>query len=382
MVAKEFKREEMRMPWRLRLRRLARWSWLVPLIALIPLLLWFLMQAGGGGGDRILGLVEAESETVGAVGTVRILSIEVKPGQRVAPGDVLVRLDPAGPALDLAVQEARLRDYEQGTARYRQTLQESERRCRQIVQEAAVALEAERMNQARDEAELAGLKAELARLQPLIEKRLVNETELSALRPKAQALEQTVVRYAPLIAALQARHEQAVVDLAEVRRLLAGTEQAAAVPAGAAAQARPPAAAEPSVLRASRAGVVSRIQYQAGDVVVAGEAIVRVTAERSRYITGMLTQRQLLGVAVGDRLQVVRTADPAQAALTAEVESIDPEVMDLLDPFNPAPRFPLRGRRVRLQVVDEHAALVPGETVTLRGLRAASGFAGFFSLDR
>lgn len=381
MVAKEFKREEMRMPWRFRLRRLARWGWLVPLIALIPLLLWFLMR-GGGGGERILGLVEAESETVGAVGTVRILSIEVKLGQRVAPGDVLVRLDPAGPALDLAVQEARLRDYEQGTARYRQTLQESERRCRQIVQEAAVALESERMNQARDEAELAGLKTELARLQPLIEKRLVNETELSALRPKAQALEQTVVRYAPLIAALQARQEQAAVDLEEVRRLLAETEQAAAATAGAAAQVRPAAAAEPSVLRASRAGVVSRIQYQAGDVVVAGEAIVRVTAERSRYITGMLTQRQLLGVAVGDRLQVVRTADPAQAALTAEVESIDPEVMDLLDPFNPAPRFPLRGRRVRLQVVDENAALVPGETVTLRGLRAVSGFANFFSLER
>lgn len=376
MVAKEFKREEMRMPWRFRLRRLARWIWLAPLIALIPLLLWFLTQAGGGGGDRILGLVEAESETVGAVDTVRILSIEVKLGQRVAPGDVLVRLDPAGPALDQAVQEARLRDYEQGTARYRQTLQESERRCRQIVQEAAVALETERMNQARDEAELAGLKTELARLQPLIEKRLVNETELSALRPKAQALEQTVVRYAPLLAALQARHEQAVVDLAEVRQLLAETEPAAAAPV------RPAAAAEPSVLRASRAGVVSRIQYQAGDVVVAGEAIVRVTAERSRYITGLLTQRQLRGVAVGDRLQVVRTADPAQAALTAEVESIDPEVMDLLDPFNPSPRFPLRGRRVRLQVVDENAALVPGETVALRGLRAASGLANFFSLDR
>ena len=40
MVAKEYKREEMRMPWRFRLRRLARWIWLAPLIALIPLLLW------------------------------------------------------------------------------------------------------------------------------------------------------------------------------------------------------------------------------------------------------------------------------------------------------------------------------------------------------
>ena len=377
MVAREYKREELRMPWRFRMRRLCRWALLVPMLALIPVLLWFLTREGGGA-DRFLGQVEAESETVGPIGTVRILSIEVHLGQHVAPGDVLVRLDPAGPALDMAVQEARLLDYEQGTLRYRQTLQESERRCRQIVQEAAVALESERMNRARDEAELAGLKTEIARLQPLIEKRLVSEIELSALRPKAAALEQTVVRYAPLIDALQARHDQAAADLQEVRGLLAETDRNAAA-LRPVAPPRPATAAESSVLRASRAGVVSRIQYQAGDVVVGGEAIVRVTAERSRYITGMLTQRQLLGVAIGDQLQVVRSANPSLPVLTARVESIDPEVMDLLDPFNPAPRFPVRGRRVRLQLAEEGGALVPGETVTLR---FASGFADLFSWGR
>ena len=34
MVAKEFRREKMRMPWPFRLRRLARWGLLVPMIAL------------------------------------------------------------------------------------------------------------------------------------------------------------------------------------------------------------------------------------------------------------------------------------------------------------------------------------------------------------
>jgi multidrug resistance efflux pump len=384
MVAKEFRRETMRMPWGFRLRRMARWGFFLPVLALIPLLLWFLMKTGAGDGGFI-GLVDAESETVGAVGTVRIQSIDVKLGQRVEPGDILVRLDPAGPALDLAVQEARLLDYEQGTVRYRQTLQESERRCRQIVQEAAVALESERMNRARDEAELAGLRAEMARLQPLIEKRLVSEIELSALRPKAAALEQTVVRYAPLIAALQTRYDQAEEDLKEVRSLLAETDPAARDPAGGdlpVPASRQAAGSEPAVLRASRAGVVSRIQYQAGDVVVAGDAIVRVTAERSRYITGMLTQRQLHDVAVGDRLQVFRTAGSVRQPLEARVESIDPEVMDLLDPFNPSPRFPMRGRRVRVQLLEENAALVPGETVTLRVLRSASGLSRFFSLGR
>ncbi len=388
MVSREFRRETMRVPWRLQWRRLARWSFLLPMLALIPFLLWFLMAADGSGGDRFLGLVEAESETVGAVGTVRILSIEVRPGQHVEPGDILVRLDPAGPALDAAVQEARLLDYEQGTVRYRQTLQESERRCRQIVQEAAVALEAEQMNRARDEAELAGLKAEIVRLQPLLEQGLVGEIELSSLRPKAAALEQTVSRYEPLMAALQTRHAQALQDLEEVRALLAEAGQI--LPATASAPSRETApgtrtasiANEAAVLRASRAGAVSRIQYQAGDVVVGGEAIVRITAERSNYITGMLTQRQLLRVVIGDRVVVSRTADPAHPPLEAVVESIDPEVMDLLDPFNPAPRFPIRGRRVRLRLVDAEALLVPGETVTLRLRRSGVPWAEFWPFSR
>lgn len=362
MVAREYRRARMAVPWPLRLRRWMRWSFLVPTVVLIPLLLGYLGRAGLGA-DRFLGLVEAEAETVGAIGTVRILSVEVQPGQRVEPGDVLVRLDPAGPALDLAVQEARLQDYEQSAARYRQTLQESERRCRQIVQESSVALELERMNRARDEAELSGLKAELSRLQPLVDKRLVSEIELSTLRPKLVALEQTVKRYEPLIQALELRHHQALSDLNDVHGLMANADATAAVPSM--RTARDSAHGEPSVLRASRAGIVSRIQYQAGDVVVGGEAIVRVTAEHSRYVTGMMTLMQVRQVSLGDRLWLIRQADPDGPPLTAEVESIDPEIMDLLDPFNPSPRFPIRGRRIRLRVVEEDAGLVPGETVVL-----------------
>ena len=220
------------------------------------------------------------------------------------------------------------------------------------------------MNRARDEAELSGLKAELSRLQPLVDKRLVSEIELSALRPKLVALEQTVKRYEPLIQALEQRHHQALSDQNDVRGLMANVDaDAAAVPSM--RSARDPAHGEPSVLRASRAGIVSRIQYQAGDVVVGGEAIVRVTAEHSRYVTGMMTLMQVRQVSLGDRLWLIRQADPDGPPLTAEVESIDPEIMDLLDPFNPSPRFPIRGRRIRLRVVEEDAGLVPGETVVL-----------------
>ena len=183
-MTSEYKRKTMRVPMRVRLRRLMRVWFLLLILGLIPVLLAFLMQDPVA--DRFTGLVEAESETVGPVDTARILSIEVQPGQRVTAGDVLVRLDPADRALDLAMQETRLMDYqqnllrdEQGVQRYQQTLRESERRSQQAMQEAAVALETEKMNRARDEAELTGLKTEITRLQPLVDKRLVSEIELS-----------------------------------------------------------------------------------------------------------------------------------------------------------------------------------------------------------
>jgi multidrug resistance efflux pump len=379
MIAGRYKRLHKQVPLSLRLRRMARWSFLVPVLIGIPVLLTVLAGQGAGG-SRFIGLVEAEAETVGAVGTVRILSIEVEPGQRVRPGDVLVRLDPAGPALDAAVQETRLLDFEQNALRYRQSLQESERRTRQILQEAAVALEAERMSRIRDHAELSALRAEMQRLRPLVEKRVVSQIELSALRPKVAALQQVVARYGPLIAALEARHAQAVDDLAQVRELLAEADKAK--PPQAVQAARGEDSAKPDVLRATRAGIVSRIQCQAGDVVVGGQAIIRVTAERSRHVVGMLDPRQIQDVVVGDPVSVFRSVDGRQEPLLALVISIDPEIMDLMDPFNPSPRYPVRGRRVRLRLLDETVGLVPGETVSLRLVRPRSWFWEFWTFGR
>ena len=378
-----YKRKTMRVPLRIRLRRLVRFGFLLLILVLIPFFLSFMMQDSPA--NRFNGLVEADSETVGPVETARILSIDVQPGQQVKAGDVLVRLDPADRALDLAMQESRLLDYQQSllrneqvVLRYRQTLQASERSSRQVVQEASVALETEKMNSARDEAELAGLQAEITRLQPLIDKRLVSEIELSSLRPKAQALEQTVTRYAPLIDALQKRHEQAVKDLEEVRALLAGAERAPHTDSAtdslqrATQTLRQVAKSEPSVLRATRAGTVSHVQRQAGDVVAAGEPIVRVASSSSMYICGLLRQSQLVTLSVGEKMQVVRMAGDTKQILTAQVESIDPEVMDLLDPFNPAPRFPTRGRHVRLRILEANNTLVPGETVVMKSVRQDS----------
>ena len=367
-----------------------RACFLLIIVGLIPIFLWLLTQEQNPGLQRFNGLVEAESENVGPIETARILSVEVQPGQRVNIGDVLVRLDPADRAMDLAMNEARLKDYEQSVLRYeqdierhRQNLQDSERRCRQTVREAAVALETEKMNRARDAAELAGYKAELARLQPLVDKHLLSETELSRLRPAAEALTQSIAQYDPLIDALEKQHGLALGDLEEVKTLQAeaakkgsASDPILAAMRQAAEACRQASVKDHTVLRATRGGVVSRVLRQSGDVAIAGEPVVRISTSNALRITGMLMQRQLLGLAVGDVLRVTRTVTGGQMTLTAQVETIEPEVMDLLDPLNPVPRFPLRGCHVRLRVIEENNGLVPGETVLLEAGRRESWLEG------
>ena len=373
----EFKRKRMRASSSLFMKRLARYVLFGIIVALIPFFLLLVMSQNKS--DVFTGIVESESETVGSVDSSRILSIEVFPGQKVKPGDILVRLEPSDQAMELAMNEARLMDYEQSLARfkeaqiqYRQSLQESHRKYRQLVEEASVELEQEKMNKARDEAELKGLENELNKLQPLVDNRVISELELAALRPRITTLKLTISHYKPLIKALQRRLDKAQEGMEEVlelqKNLTESDEKSSTEIALQKAReaCKKLSEIELSVLRSTRTGIVSRIQHQAGDVVSAGEPIIRITSESPMHIIGMVPQGTRQQINVGDRIAVTRLRGISNnEILTAEVESLDPEVMDLIDPFNPSPRMPMRGRRMRLRIVNDTHNLVPGETVNL-----------------
>lgn len=373
----EFKRNRMRSSANLLIKRLSRYMLFAIIIALIPVFVALVMRSSNPG--RLTGIVESESETVGSVDDSRIISIEVFPGQKVNPGDVLVRLAPTARSVDLAMNEARLMDYQQSLIRYRgnqiqykQSLLETTCKYRQLVEEADVELEQEKMKKARDEAELKGLKDEIKKLQPLVENRVVSEVELAGIRPRITTLELTINHYDPLVKALQRRLEKAKDGLKEVIALQESLNTSNEKnPIELALQKAHKACenlseVEPSVLRATRAGIVSRIQHQAGDVVSAGEPIIRIASKSSMYITGFLPQGSHDVINVGDSISVSRINGDAEAPiLTAQVETIDPEVMDLIDPFNPSPRTPIRGRRMRLRIVSGDHTLIPGETVYL-----------------
>lgn len=330
------------------------------------------------------GIVDAGAENVGPVENARIVSVEVVPGQQVKAGDVLVRFDPASRLVEESMNEVKLREYEQTLARRREDLAGEERRCRQLVREATVALEERRMERLREQAELAALDAEIARLRPLVEKKLVSELELTALRPKADALRTTSAAFAPLLAALSNRLAQAEADLVDVARRI--KDLSSDVPGSVDAALRDAMKrceearrADPSTLRALTDGIVSQVFRRAGDIVPAGEPVVRLAAGKGlRMVTGMLPADRLDDVHPGDELVVSRAVLPTRGApgvvVTGRVETIDPEVLDFFDPMNTAPRVPVRGRKVRIRLMGDAEAFIPGEAVQIRSA-AVPGFA-------
>ena len=353
----------------------------VVILAAAVVLMWLF---GRESEVRFRGIVDSGAENVGPVESARIVSIEVEPGQRVKAGDVLVRFDPATLLAEQALNEVKIRECEQSEEKMRENLREAARRGRQTVREASVALEERRMERLREQSELAALDAEIARLKPLVEKKLVSELELMSLRPKADALRGTVGGYEPLLKTLEERLHEAQAGLKELEEDIAAFEERAASSTNATLRAALKRYEEihrvdSSVLRALSDGVVSQVFRRAGDIVPAGEAIVRLaSAPDARFVTGMLPAEHLDDVHPGDELLISRAVLPGlgtqNLVATGRVETIDPEVLDFFDPMNPAPRVPVRGRKVRIRLSGDAAAFIPGETVLISGKASGEGF--------
>jgi len=361
-----------KIPLRVRLAFWKRnWIWL-PWLMLLPVV-WLLTPA-----DRlatpVTGIVTAEAETVGAIEAVRVRALPVAVGQRVVPGDILVevegfaerkdRLD----ALDYAVKTL---DIRQNTQKQAQEIFTLELRARQSFEDTRVALAEKEMEQARDTAALDSLRQEAERLEPLVARGLLPDTELARLRPQIAALAETLAHRPALVKALRERLASAEAEMTRVENwktenllpLAAVQEETLAAVHATAGDLR---AGAVSFLRATTTGVVSRVQYAVGDVVTAGTPILRVASDTRVTIVGMLRPHQATLVEEGMTLAVVAPFRPG-ARHYAEVTRVEPELLDFTDPFTPASRnrFPTRGRRVTLALEDPGHGFIPGESVTI-----------------
>ena len=367
----------------MKLRGWLRFGFTFVVLLAVPVMLVLLFRSESS--VRFNGMVESGSAKMGPTVASRLVSVNVKQGQRVKAGDVLVCFDSAERLLADSLNELKIRDLEQRLTSRRDELVETEHRCRDMVRKAEVALEMEMMNKTRDEDEYQANCEELERLAPLIEKNLVSETDVSDIRTKVRSLKGIVACYDSMISTLELALAGAREDLeaATDRREQGEKEIAGALESIRAAYDRSEAIskANPSVLRAVSDGEVTGVFHRPGDIVDASEAVIRVNStDGLTIITGMLPSGMQDAVSVGDEVWVTRqvvTPGSLATSVPAVVEAVDAEVMDLFDTSGDAAKTTVRGRKVRIRITGDAKGFVPGESVTVSD-EPLDGIGSFF----
>jgi len=348
------------------------WVWLFWLI-LLPIV-WIMLPLERLS-NPIAGYVATETENVGATETVRIRAVYVAVGQQIEPGDIMVEVESyteQKEKLDVLDYTVKRLDIQTGAQRQEQDIFSLEMRTRQLLEDTRVALAVKEMDRARDRATLEGLRQELERLEPMVEQGLISDLELTRIRPQISALTETLANYPALISALHTRLAAAGTELRQIeqykeshRLSFSGIKEETLSAIGDTINRLEQG--EIAYILAKSKGIVSHIQYNVGDIVPSGTPIVRCTSLTSVMIMGLLRPYQVELVREGMTLAVVPPFRTIYKQHMATVTTIEPEILDLVDPFVSVSgkRFPARGRRIILTLKDENHDFIPGESVTI-----------------
>lgn len=275
----------------------------VVLAALISLRLWTqarALAAPSGGSGEIEGVVVDLSSRVGA----RILSVKVREGDAVEAGDLLVTLDCADPAAQLAEAQARLAAVRaQASAAGAQRESAGRTRTAAGAQREAAQAQAEALAAQRDAAE-----RQAQRLEALTAD--VSASSIDQSRAGATGLARQVDA-----ARAQAAASEAQARGAEVGIRAAGAQAEAAeaqVKAGEAAVRRLELLVGECEVRAPRAAEVSALPHQAGELVSPGATLVRLVDLSEPKATFFLPNAEVAAVKPGARAEVVADAWPGE----------------------------------------------------------------------
>jgi len=126
------------------------------------------------------------------------------------------------------------------------------------------------------------------------------------------------------------------------------------------------ARAQPVILEAPFAGLVSRIDRRPGDTVLAGEPILAVAEAKPREVIAYVRQDLLGRVREMMDVDLVTTSKPVKAA-ASQVTGIGPGVELMPERLWVNPNIPEWGRPILIKI-PPGLELVPGEVVGVRGL--------------
>ncbi len=345
-----------------------------------PVLIWLLAVAGVGylylRADQfsdMSGVVVAVVEPVAPLQTGRLLSLEVSLGQRVKAGDTLAVMDASLLNARLSIEEARIIEADQTVSGFEQGMMRLALDADAARREAELDLQKVKIAHEVQLAELAEMKREFERRKDLLAAGMDDASSVAALRPPIAALEKEIELHPSMKEAAQSRIDGARGQLDALKASLEITGETSVLET-----IKMRAKAQREVLRASldkrllekntyvlkarRDGVVSRIFSRPGDVIGAGDAILRLVSEESDSVEGFLPEHSVASLHIGQSVKIVRPA--GAESVVAKVTAIAPEIQTLPGRVSPIRNQPIRGRRIMFALDGEHS-LIPGETVRI-----------------
>ncbi|MDF1859072.1 MAG: biotin/lipoyl-binding protein [Verrucomicrobiales bacterium] len=322
------------------------------------------LYANGGKYRVMTGTAERIVENIAPLESARIESIHVKVGDRVKAGDIIAQLDTGIIDAENAVQKERIVRASLEAKLEQLTL---ERQFSSALQEAEQALREAKMDLRLNAVEHDALVKEIARLEPLQEKRLVSAESLAAKQARESVLRETLKLMPDHIEALAAdverAKEQQATALARMDEMKANT--ASATDAQGEAIKLLNIRRDGYTLRAKQEGVVAEIDGQPGDVVEPGGTIASLLIQGPIRVVGFLPESDLSAVAIGTPANIYPTVSLRETGvISGRVAQVSPAVYSLPERASPIRGQVVRGRRVVLDL-DEVVNLIPGETVSI-----------------
>lgn len=209
--------------------------------------------------ETALGTLEWDRIALPAPAAEKVVSIQVREGQRVAAGQILLELDPERTRAQLDAAEA-------AVARQRAELDELQAGPR--IEE----IERAKANLAAAQAEAVDRQADFRRLQDLGTKNFVSKSDIDGARAAAESAQAQVRAAREQLLELQRGYR--VEDIEQGRAALAQAESEAAAQR---------VLLEKLVLRAPRAGLVDSIPFKLGDQAPVGASLVVMLAGETPY---------------------------------------------------------------------------------------------------
>jgi HlyD family secretion protein len=321
-----------------------------------PLLVWLAMlfvtvwaYRRGGSFRQMNGTVGVYQEAISPDDTGRLMSVEVEPGVKVEPGDLLARMDTSIIDREIALVKRQIEvDWQDRIRRYEGDVA--------AIESDLADLELDR---ASDESELRTRLEDLKVLEADLASGAIPIEDVADARASVSGIKARVERYGPLINTMKDRLNSAK---GRLQKLLDEDPEAGANNQQQEELLMLQTLKANMELRAVHAGVVYRVEKERGEIVLEGETVVRVVA-RPENIIGFLPQEQIGAVEVGDQVWVSSTAN-RHAHFPSEIVSISPRMSSTPDVASPLPNKMLFGREITVKLPEE-AEFLPGQTVII-----------------